>query len=79
MTPVDYVARTIVAAAFHPTQDTLSVVQVTSQRRLTFNEYLSTLETYSYSVKETSYAKWRESLEQYVESMEEGGKEVHAL
>ena len=78
MTPVDYVARTVVAAAIHPPRDPLGVVQITSQRRLSFNEYLSSLEAYGYPVKGTSYTKWRELLEQYVDSMG-AYKEVHAL
>ena len=79
MTPVDYVARTVVAAAFHPPRDPLGVVQITSHRRLSFNDYLSSLEAYGYEVKETAYTQWRDHLQQYADDMSAKGGEAHAL
>lgn len=66
MVPVDHVARVVVASAFHPQYSVLGVVQVTSYRRLQFNEYLSALEHYGYTCPEVDYQTWKVSLEEYV-------------
>lgn len=75
MVPVDHVARVVVAAAFSPPTSTLSVCQVTSHPRLTFNEFLRTLQLYGWDVSEVNYDRWRESLDVFVER----GTEPHAL
>ncbi|ORY56133.1 L-aminoadipate-semialdehyde dehydrogenase-like protein large subunit [Pseudomassariella vexata] len=76
MVPVDHVARVIVASAFSPPQTPLGVAQVTGHPRLTFQEYLGTLETYGYNVPETQYSEWSESMQKYVGDT---SKEQHAL
>ncbi|KAG9248603.1 hypothetical protein BJ878DRAFT_4794 [Calycina marina] len=74
--PVNHVARVVVAAAFSPAKPELSVSQITSHPRLTFSQYLATLQTYGYKVPEVEYSVWKKKLEYY--AMEEG-KEQHAL
>jgi L-aminoadipate-semialdehyde dehydrogenase len=76
MVPVDHVARVVVAAALNPPKTPLSVAQVTSHPRMTFSEYLATLQTYGYDVPEVEYGVWRKKLEEYAS---EEGKEQHAL
>lgn len=75
MVPVDHVARLVVAAAFQPPSTKLGVVHVTSHPRLTFNDYLSSLQQYGYDVPEVPYKQWRDSVEAFVEK----GEEEHAL
>ena len=80
MSPVDYVARVVVASAFHPPREPLGVSQVTSHPRLTFQEYLGYLESYGYEVPEVEYAVWRQAFENYVEARSlKAEKEEHAL
>ena len=67
MVPVDHVARLVCSIAFHPPQSTPGVCHLTSHPRLTFNDYLASLEAYGYEVPKVSYSKWRDSVEQYVE------------
>ena len=76
MVPVNHVARLVVAAALSPPKKELSVAQVTSHPRLTFSQYLATLEAYGYQVPEVEYSVWKGKLEEYA-GME--GKEQHAL
>jgi len=67
MVPVDHVARTVVAGAFHPpTSAGVSVAHITGHPRLRFNQYLAALQTYGYDVKLTDYVPWATSLEHYV-------------
>lgn len=67
MTPVDHVARVVVATALHPPQaDYLSVAHVTGHPRIKFNEFLGALATYGYEVKCEDYPVWRSSLETFV-------------
>lgn len=69
MVPVNHVARTVVACAFHPaTDDGVCVAQVTGHPRLRFNQYLAALETYGYTAKVIDYVPWASSLEDYVSS-----------
>lgn len=75
MVPVDHVARVVVAAAFAPPTSALSVCQVTSHPRLTFNEFLGTLQLYGFDVPEVGYDTWRASLDKFVEA----STEPHAL
>ncbi|EXJ64602.1 L-aminoadipate-semialdehyde dehydrogenase [Cladophialophora yegresii CBS 114405] len=79
MVPVDHVARTVVACAFHPPKVApssdgragVSVAQITGHPRLRFNQYLATLQTYGYEAKLTDYVPWASSLEHYVASHED--------
>ena len=75
MVPVDHVARVVVAAAFFPPTSSLAVCQVTSHPRLTFNEFLGSLQLYGYDVPEVDYDTWRVSLDRFVER----STEAHAL
>lgn len=75
MVPVDHVARVVVAAAFSPAKSNLGVCQVASHPRLTFNEFLGTLQLYGFDVPEVDYDTWRASLSNFVE----GSREPHAL
>ena len=79
MAPVNYVARVVIASAFHPPKSPLGVSQVTSHPRLQFREYLSALQTYGYLVPEAKYSAWREAFEKYVEGDPQTGREQHAL
>ncbi|KAL2073581.1 hypothetical protein VTL71DRAFT_10907 [Oculimacula yallundae] len=74
--PVSHVARVVVAAALSPPKKELAVAQVTSHPRLTFSQYLATLETYGYEVPEVEYPVWKSKLEEYAAAE---GKEQHAL
>lgn len=76
MVPVNHVARIVVAAALSPPKRPLSVTQVTSHPRLTFSQYLATLQKYGYDVPEVEYAVWKAKLEEYAA---EEGREQHAL
>jgi L-2-aminoadipate reductase len=80
MVPVNHVARTVVACAFHPPSPSspatsssggVSVAQITGHPRLRFNQYLSTLQTYGYAAQLTDYVPWASSLEHYVSSHED--------
>jgi L-aminoadipate-semialdehyde dehydrogenase len=76
MVPANHVARVVVAAALSPPKNPLSVAQVTSHPRMTFNQYLATLQTYGYDVPEVEYAVWKQKLEEYATHEE---NEQHAL
>ncbi|KIX97119.1 uncharacterized protein Z520_07233 [Fonsecaea multimorphosa CBS 102226] len=67
MVPVNHVARTVVACAFHPpSPQAVSVAQITGHPRLRFNQYLAALQTYGYKANLTDYVPWASSLEHYV-------------
>lgn len=67
MVPVDHVARTVVACAFHPpSAQGVSVAQITGHPRLRFNQYLAALQTYGYKADLIDYVPWAASLEEYV-------------
>lgn len=67
MVPVDHVARVVVATSFHPPSDAqLTVAHVTSQPRIRFNQFLSSLDEYGYQVEQADYVPWRIALEKYV-------------
>ncbi|ETN43187.1 L-aminoadipate-semialdehyde dehydrogenase [Cyphellophora europaea CBS 101466] len=68
MVPVNHVARTVVACAFHPPTTGVGVAQITGHPRLRFNQFLAALQTYGYSAKLTDYVPWASSLEHYVSS-----------
>lgn len=74
--PVNHVARVVVASALSPPKSALGVAQVTSHPRLTFSQYLETLETYGYAVPEVGYRAWSKKLEDYAATE---GSEQHAL
>lgn len=75
MVPVDHVARLVAATAFNPPSSKPGVVHVTSHTRITFNDYLSSLQQYGYDVPIVTYKQWRDSVEAFVEK----GEEEHAL
>lgn len=76
MVPVNHVARVVVASALSPPQAPLGVAQVTSHPRLTFSQYLATLQTFGYDVPEVEYSVWKKKLEDYAA---QENKEQHAL
>ncbi|BFZ59290.1 large subunit of alpha-aminoadipate reductase [Saitoella coloradoensis] len=65
MTPVDHVARCVVACSLHPPAP-LAVCHVTGQPRTRFNEYLKTLTTFGFNTQKADYIPWRVALEKYV-------------
>lgn len=72
MVPVDHVARTVVACAFHPAVDRgVCVAQITGHPRLRFNQYLAALETYGYTARLVDYVPWAASLDDYVASKDD--------
>ncbi|KAH8687352.1 L-aminoadipate-semialdehyde dehydrogenase-like protein large subunit [Tricladium varicosporioides] len=77
MVPVNHVARVVIAAALSPPKTPLGTVQVTSHPRLTFSQYLETLQTYGYDVKEVEYGVWSRKLQEYAAA--DDGREQHAL
>jgi L-aminoadipate-semialdehyde dehydrogenase len=77
MVPVNHVARVVVASALNPPKTPLGVAQVTSHPRLTFSQYLATLEAYGYEVPEVEYKEWSKKLQDYAAA--EDGREQHAL
>ena len=66
MVPVTHVAQKVIGAAIWA--DKGSVSHVEAHPRLTFNEFLSTLEDLGYSSPLVGYETWRRKVEQYVES-----------
>jgi L-aminoadipate-semialdehyde dehydrogenase len=76
MVPVNHVARIVIASALSPPKTPLGVAQVTSHPRLTFSQYLATLQKYGYDVPEVEYSVWKGKLEAYAA---EEGNEQHAL
>lgn len=69
MVPVDQVARTVVASAFHPvSSEGVQVAQVTGRPTIPFNKYLSALETYGYECKQTDYNPWTRELDSQANS-----------
>lgn len=76
MVPVNHVARVVVASALSPPVTPLGVAQVTSHPRLTFSQYLGTLQTYGYDVPEVEYPVWKKKLEEYAANET---NEQHAL
>ncbi|KAF2753977.1 alpha-aminoadipate reductase [Pseudovirgaria hyperparasitica] len=78
-TPVDHVARTVVAATLNPPTVPLGVAQVTAHPRLSIQEFGACLAVYGYDVKKTDYDNWRKGVERYVETTEIANREEHAL
>lgn len=81
MVPVTHVARVVVASTFNPPTSPLGVAQITSHPRITFNEFLGTLEKFGYIVPKVPYATWKKNMETYVAGIGEfrDAKEEHAL
>jgi len=78
MVPVNHVARVVVAASLNPPKSPIGVAQITSHPRITFNEFLGSLESYGYDVPLVSYPTWKSKMEEYVADRS-GTKEDHAL
>lgn len=64
--PVDHVARVVVATAFYPPKDQMSVAHVTGHPRIKFSDFLGALETVGYELRQEDYPVWRSSLEKFV-------------
>ena len=74
MVPVDHVARVIVACATKPPEPGMIVAHVTGHPRLTFNQFLASLERYGYDVPLTDYVKWTGTVQSYVDSTQKAGR-----
>ena len=81
MVPVTHVARVVVASSLNPPVEPLSVAQVTSHPRITFNDFLSAISKYGYNVPPVPYNAWRKKMEEYVAGQGEFKDETedHAL
>ena len=77
MVPVNHVAKVVVAAAFYPPTTPLGVTQVTSRPRLTFREYLASVQAYGYDIPEVEYSIWSQKLQGYAAAND--GRKQHAL
>jgi L-2-aminoadipate reductase len=77
MVSVNHAARLVVAGAFCPPKDAISVCHLTAHPRVSFNKFASVLEKLGYDVKMTSYDDWREKVKKMVEG--NSGKEEFAL
>lgn len=74
MVPVDHVARIVVASTLHPPASPLGVSHVTPHPRLSWNDFLGSLEMYGYQVPAArTYEEWRDALLRYVEESEAEG------
>jgi L-aminoadipate-semialdehyde dehydrogenase len=78
MVPVTHVARVVVAASFNPPVQPLGVAQITSRPRITFNDFLGSLENLGYETPLVTYAQWKQDMENYVADRS-GTKEENAL
>jgi L-aminoadipate-semialdehyde dehydrogenase len=78
MVPVTHVARVVVAASFNPPVSPLGVAQITSHPRITFNEFLGSLENFGYKAPIVPYSQWKSGMETYVADRS-GTKEENAL
>ena len=66
MVPVDYAARLIVAAALHPPTARVCTVHVTPHPRITWTQYLGSLEKFGYDTPIREYSVWKQPLERYM-------------
>ncbi|KAI5955662.1 LYS2 [Candida jiufengensis] len=67
MVPVDHVARVVTSTALNPPKDNeLVVAHVTGHPRIQFNEFLGSLKSYGYEIKESDYPIWTSKLEKFV-------------
>ncbi|KAI5300585.1 large subunit of alpha-aminoadipate reductase [Ascosphaera pollenicola] len=79
MVPVDHVANVVVASAFYPPVDPLSVSHVTGHPRLRFNQFLGALETYGFEAPQMDYVPWAAKLEKYVHDNLDHNESQNAL
>lgn len=77
MVPVTSVAQKVVATALQGQSGSVSHVE--ANPRLTFNDFLGTLEYYGYKATLESYAAWKQKVEQYVESSDSNREELALL
>ncbi|CAK4031889.1 L-aminoadipate-semialdehyde dehydrogenase large subunit [Lecanosticta acicola] len=77
MVPVTGVARLVNAVSFFG--ESGQVAHVDAHPRLTFNQYLSTLQTYGYDVPLLPYDTWKQKVERYVEAGHSGNDELALL
>ena len=77
MVPVTHVARLINAMAFWGDKGTTAHVE--AHPRLTFNEFLETLEDYGYAVPREDYASWKQKVVEYVEAEDSKREELALL
>ena len=77
MVPVTHVAQKVIGAAIWGAKGTVS--QVEAHPRLTFNQFLSTLEEVGYATPLMSYDTWKSRVQQYVESPEPNQEELALL
>ncbi|KZM18946.1 L-2-aminoadipate reductase [Ascochyta rabiei] len=78
MVPVTHVARVVVASSFSPPTAPLGVAQITSHPRITFQQFLGSLESFGYNVPEVPYSTWKDNMEAYVADRS-GTREENAL
>lgn len=75
MTPVDHVARVVVATTLSPpstTQETsLEVAHVTGHPRSRFIDFLGMLNQFGFEAEKVDYVRWKKLLETHVESSRE--------
>jgi len=67
MVPVDHVARCAALGTIDPLQQgAMSVLHITSRPPVTYNDLLTPLSRFGYSVEKCDYVMWRMKLEQHV-------------
>ena len=71
LSPVDHVARISSLSLLRSSPDLLEVFQVTARPNVRFNDFLSVLAKYGYSVQKSEYLVWRTKLEQHVLDVED--------
>ena len=76
MVPVTHVAQKVLAVAL---QSEKPVSHVEAHPRLSFNEFLETLEEFGYDAHIESYQIWKQKVEQYVESADTNREELALL
>ena len=77
MVPVTHVAQKVLAVGLQAEKSTVSHVE--AHPRLTFNEFLATLEDFGYSSPVESYAAWKRKVEQYVDYADSSREELALL
>lgn len=68
MVPVDSVARYVTLSGITPpfSPSLVTVFHITARPSIRFNDILSSLATFGYTVQQTGYLEWRRRLEQHV-------------
>ena len=77
MVPVTHVAQKVLAAAINAENGTVSHVE--AHPRLTFNQFLATLEEFGYTAPLESYSTWKGKVEQYVDSADPSQEDLALL